>query len=260
MPRITKLAVLIDPNKVEESERVYLALLEIINKHDHDAKELPLEIWVGDTKEIFRGVHEYLKKLHNAEIPDYIKRVIFPGHPLQISKYADHIMIPSLLNTYSTIMKTILRIGTKYHWLFKWFSRFTRRNFPTERKFGYMILNNQSSVGRKLKAKNITDEEAITMIKSSWKKKWEWIYLEAGSGNFADTVGNRIELIRETAQIAHDNKSKLIVGGGIKTSEHVKGIVEADCDIVVVSSAFEVLENPKSLIEEFLDIVEEKNK
>ncbi|MFX0151549.1 MAG: hypothetical protein ACFFAJ_12255, partial [Candidatus Hodarchaeota archaeon] len=60
------MAILIDPNKVEATERILQALQDIFSEY-RDPSILPLEIWVGDSKEMFRGVHRVLKRLHTFE-------------------------------------------------------------------------------------------------------------------------------------------------------------------------------------------------
>jgi heptaprenylglyceryl phosphate synthase len=113
-------------------------------------------------------------------------------------------------------------------------------------------LNPDSTVGRKLRAKSLTDEQAYQEITSKWRNYWEMVYIEGGSGNFANTVANRLELVEKTAKFAHSKNALLITGGGISTKEQVEGLVQARADLVVVSSVLEKSENPKELIEQFL--------
>jgi geranylgeranylglyceryl phosphate synthase family protein len=247
---IAKLAILLDPNKGEATERVYEALKNILSDQKETAL-LPLEIWVGDSHEIMRGVHIYLRKLKTLDL-NLPPIVIFPGHPLQISSLADYIQMPTLLNCYRFRIKVVLKLGKKYHWLFKWVRRAIFRKFPKDRKYGYCVLNPDSTVGRKLRAKSLTDEQAYQEITSKWRNYWEMVYIEGGSGNFANTVANRLELVEKTAKFAHSKNALLITGGGISTKEQVEGLVQARADLVVVSSVLEKSENPKELIEQFL--------
>ena len=46
---------------------MYHALKGILLDCD-DPTTLPLEIWVGDSSEIYRGVHRYLRRLYKLEI------------------------------------------------------------------------------------------------------------------------------------------------------------------------------------------------
>jgi heptaprenylglyceryl phosphate synthase len=129
--RRAKLAILIDPNKSDATERMFIALKEILTD-SKNSSQLPLEIWVGDSHEIYKGVRAYLKRLYHLDI-DLPPVVIFPGHPLQISSYADYIQMPTLLNTYRFSIKVVLKLGKKYHWLFKWVRRLMLKDFPKDR-------------------------------------------------------------------------------------------------------------------------------
>ncbi len=253
MGLIAKLAILIDPNKGAATERMFDALTNILSDHEQSSL-LPLEIWVGDSHEIMRGVHIYLRKLQKLDL-NLPPVVIFPGHPLQISSLADYIQMPTLLNCYRFRIKVVLKLGKKYHWLFKWVRRAIFGKFPVDRKYGYCVLNPDSTVGKKLRAKALTDEQAYQEITSKWRKYWEMVYIEGGSGNFVNTVANRLELVEKVSNFAHSNDALLITGGGIRTKEQVEGLVGAGADLIVVSSVLEESENPKELIEQFLQVV-----
>lgn len=256
MVRITKLAVLIDPNKGEATERLFKALKEILTETD-DPSSLPLEIWVGDSKEIFRGVHRYLKRLYNLNL-NLPPVVIFPGHPLQISKYADYIQMPTLLNCHRFYIKVVLKLGKKYHWVAKWFwkplafLKITKQNWPIDRKYGYLVLSPNSSAGRKLLAKELSDDEAYEELTTNWRPYWWGLYLEAGSGNFGDSIASRLDLVKKTKDFVAHHNAVLFTGGGIQTSDQVEQLSEAGADFIVVSTVLEHSDNPKALIEDFL--------
>jgi geranylgeranylglyceryl phosphate synthase family protein len=250
---IAKLAILIDPNKGVATERVYNALKDILSDQK-EASLLPLEIWVGDSHEIMRGVHRYLRRFQQLEI-NLPPVVIFPGHPLQISSLADYIQMPTLLNCNRFRIKVVLKLGKKYHWLFKWVRRVVFGKFPVDRKYGYCVLNPDSSVGRKLRAKSLTDEQAYQEITTNWRDYWEMVYIEGGSGNYSNTVANRLDLVEKTSKFAHAKNALLITGGGIQTKEQVEGLVQAGADLIVVSSVLEKSEKPKDLIDQFLEVV-----
>ena len=250
-----KLAILIDPNKGKSTERMYNALTEILSEQQ-DSSLLPLEIWVGDSNEIMRGVHKYLRRLKNLNL-NIPPVVIFPGHPLQISSLADYIQMPTLLNCYRFRIKVVLKLGKKYHWLFKWIRRAIFGRFPKDRKYGYCVLNPDSSVGKKLRAKALSDEAAYTEITSNWRNYWEMVYIEGGSGNFENTVANRLKLVKDVADFAHSKDALLIVGGGVQNKTQVEELKHAGADLVVVSSVLENTEQPKTLMLEFLDAVKD---
>jgi heptaprenylglyceryl phosphate synthase len=251
--KISKLAILIDPNKVEATERILQALQDIFTEYG-DPSVLPLEIWVGDSKEKFQGVHRVLKRLHTFEL-DLPSVVIFPGHPLQISPLANFIQMPTLLNTNRFAIKVLVKLGKKYHWISKWARRLVGKHWPIDRKYGYMVLSPFSTVGKKLRAKELSDEEAYEEITSKWRKYWWGLYIEAGSGNFGASVAGRLELVERTARFVHEKGAVLLTGGGIRTKGQVADLAKAGSDIIVVSSILEKAENPMELMILFLEAV-----
>ncbi len=250
-----KLAVLLDPNKKIEVERVYNALQDLFEE-DGESFRQHMEIWVGDTHEVYKGVHAYLRRLKEAEIFD-VPIVIFPGHPFQVSAYADFIMIPDLLNVNNRIMPLVTKLGKIYHFWFKVLMSLRGRSFPLDRKYGYLVLSPHSSVGRKLDAKELSDEEALEIIERGYRRHyrdWWGLYIEAGSGVTENlSTASRLELVSESKKII--GSKVLLTGGGIRTSEQVQQLCEAGSDIVVVSTVLEKTENPKKLIKEFLTAV-----
>ena len=253
LSKVSKLAILIDPNKGEATERMFQALKGILTECE-DPTKFPLEIWVGDSSEIYKGVHRYLKRLHQLDIK-LPPVVIFPGHPLQISSLADFIQMPTLLNTYRFRIKVVVKLGKKYHWLMKWCRKPFGRHWPIDRKYGYMVLSPLSSVGKKLHAKEITDEEAYTEITEKWRDYWSMIYLEAGSGRFGASIAGRLDLVKQVKTFSKEKGATLITGGGIRTKAQVEDLVKAGSDLIVVSTVLEQSENPKELMEQFLDAV-----
>ncbi len=255
---ITKLAILIDPNKGEATERMFHSLKEILIENSENIKNLPLEIWVGDSKEIYRGVHRYLKRLKNLnlKLPPV---VIFPGHPFQISKFADYIQMPTLLNCQRFRIKVVVKLGKKYHWVAKWYWKclwFLGKKWPIDRKYGYLVLAPYSSVGKKLRAKELSDNEAYKELTTKWRKYWWGLYLEAGSGNVGNAIANRLELVKRSKKFVKDRNAYLITGGGIETKEQVADLAKAGSDIIVVSTVLEKSDNPKKLMLEFLESVQ----
>ncbi len=251
-----KLAVLLDPNKKLEVERVYHALEDLFEEDGENFKDY-MEIWVGDTHEVYKGVHAYLRRLKEAEIFDDVPIVIFPGHPFQVSAYADFIMIPDLLNVNNRIMPLVTKLGKIYHFWFKVLMRSRGRNFPLDRKYGYLVLSPYSSVGRKLDAKELSDDEALDIIRRGYRRHyrdWWGLYIEAGSGVKENlSIASRLNLVSEAKVII--GSKVLLTGGGVRTGEQVQQLCEAGSDIVVVSTVLEQSERPKRLIKEFLKAV-----
>jgi heptaprenylglyceryl phosphate synthase len=119
-----------------------------------------------------------------------------------------------------------------------------------------MVLSPVSSVGKRLHAKELNDEEAYEEISQKWRSYWEQIYLEAGSGSFSASIAGRLDLVKLVSQFAHERNALLVTGGGIQTKEEVANLAEAGADIIVVSSVLEKSLNPKDLMLQFLDAVQ----
>ncbi|MFX0125871.1 MAG: geranylgeranylglyceryl/heptaprenylglyceryl phosphate synthase [Candidatus Hodarchaeota archaeon] len=258
LSKVTLLAILIDPNKGDATERMFNALKGILTECE-DSTKLPLEIWVGDSSEIYRGVHRYLKRLHQLEI-QLPPVVIFPGHPLQISSLADFIQMPTLLNAYRFRIKVVVKLGKKYHWLMKWCRKPFGKHWPIDRKYGYMVLSPHSSVGKRLHAKELSDEQALEEITNKWRDYWSMIYLEAGSGRFGASIAGRLDLVKRVKEFTKTRNASLVTGGGIRTKAQVEDLVKAGSDLIVVSTVLEQSENPKELMEQFLEAVSSTTK
>jgi heptaprenylglyceryl phosphate synthase len=83
------------------------------------------------------------------------------------------------------------------------------------------------------------------------------VYIEGGSGNFENTVANRLKLVKDVANFAHSKDALLIVGGGVQNKTQVEELKHAGADLIVVSSVLENTEQPKTLMLEFLDAVKD---
>ena len=63
-----------------------------------------------------------------------------------------------------------------------------------------MVLSPHSSVGKKLHAKELSDEQAFEEITDKWRDYWSMIYLEAGSGRFGASIAGRLDLVRQVKE------------------------------------------------------------
>jgi tryptophan synthase alpha subunit len=111
---------------------------------------------------------------------------------------------------------------------------------------------------KKVRAKELSDDEAFEELSTNWRKYWWGLYLEAGSGNFGNSIAKRLELVKKSKEFVQDRNALLLTGGGIQTKEQVIGLTKAGSDIIVVSTVLEKAENPKKLILEFLEAVQGK--
>jgi len=257
LANITKLAVLLDPDK-EVVGKVFDAVTDVINSYPNRGEKLPLELWVGSSHDFGGNVRRYLGKLYDQQFHENIAIVIFPGHPFQLSRNADWIMYPALLNNHSLLLKIIEKIGKVYCWSFKTIVQLFGSHFPELRPFGYYVVDNKSSVGRKLKAKAYSQEEAFRIIKEKFNPKWSGVYCEGGSGA-SESIAEKDKLLTKVKSLTKQHNKTVYVGGGITNEEEIKSLCNIGVDVIVVSTAFEDSDEPKKLIRNFLDSIKNFN-
>jgi geranylgeranylglyceryl phosphate synthase family protein len=254
MPSVSpQLAILIDPNHESATESLLDALEETLTEERNGQA---LTIFVGCSHDPGKAVKATAKKLAQKGLKDRV--TIFPGNPFQVSSDAGAILVPTLLNNNRKLIDFSLRVGLGYLHATRFWSWLRRRPRLQMRPFGYLVLGPNSSAGRKLRSKDLSDEAALKLIKGTGiPHKWWAIYLEAGSGAIHSPVAKRLELVRATKDLLRKkgNGTQLITGGGITTKEEIKALFAAGADIVVVSTALERSQNPKGLLHEFIQAV-----
>ncbi|MFX0208732.1 MAG: geranylgeranylglyceryl/heptaprenylglyceryl phosphate synthase [Candidatus Hodarchaeota archaeon] len=243
-----KLAILIDSGKGKATERIHQALIELAKTTQGQDY---LEIWVGSSQEMGGEIRKYLKQLHEQKLGLPVR--IFPGNPLQVSAHADYLLVPSPLNITRRKIKIAVFIGKRFIQLSRISAFIRRRKFPKTLPFGYLVLGPGTSVGRKLGARSLDDDRAFKLIENYIQKNSPWgVYIEAGSGA-KQSVANRDQLIQRTSELTKENIT-LCCGGGIRTHEEIETILKAGADIVVVSTVLEKTEDPKTLMEQYLEV------
>ncbi|MFW9995725.1 MAG: geranylgeranylglyceryl/heptaprenylglyceryl phosphate synthase [Candidatus Odinarchaeota archaeon] len=245
---LTKLAVLIDVGKGEPVERILRSLEEF---REHRNLEF-MELWVGDTHDIGPGARKMLKRVKAMDMG--VPLTLFAGNPLQVSRSPDKLMNPNVINTSKTMFRILLKSGKLYYWFFKKFCSLFSLSQPEDVRYGYYVLHSDSSIGRKVGALTLPDDDAMALIKKKWKKYWKAFYIEAGSGSKVP-VSDKIELLKKIRELTREKNLVMIVGGGLRKTEHIRFLVDLDVDIIVVSTVLEESEEPGKIIEEFLNIV-----
>lgn len=235
-----KLAALVDPsNDCDE-------MVDYINKN---WGKIIIDVWVGCSVDSGVKTQELLQKL---QIPTQHK-ILFPGRLFQGirgGKDVGYILKPNILGNHPSkrrfLCNAISRLGG--YVVDNAFSGEDTKMLD----FGYIVINGEnSSVGKRVGAKEITDAEAILLAKEYMQKTdncFGFIYVEGGSGSI-ESIAERTNLLKELKD-KMDNK-KLYAGGGINNIEQFKKVVDI-VDCVVVGTAFE--KNPK-LIGEFYKLI-----
>ena len=221
------IAVLIDPDKVEESSQ----LMQLINLASENCVDY---FFVGGSLVTTTNLAEVVKKIKdNVNIPV----VLFPGNSMQIEPTADALLFlslisgrnPELLIGQHVISAPIIR-NTKLEVI------------PT----GYMLINSGriTSVAYISNTTPIPDDKyslAACTAMAGEMLGLQCIYMDAGSGAEKEISVKMIATVRKSINVP------LIIGGGINTSQKAFNALEAGADMIVIGNALE--KKPELLIE-----------
>lgn len=212
------LAILIDPDKTTLSE--ITSLVEKI-------KQSPAtHIFVGGSivaENIMDNFVLELKKHLQLTI------IIFPGHPSQISHYADGLLFLSLLsgrNPEYLIEHHINSVEILHN--------SDLEIIPT----GYILIDGGKETAVQRVSQTIPIERNNIDLAYKTAKAGEYlgkklIYLEAGSGAENGVSTEMIQKVSQSLNIP------LIVGGGIRSKQEIEEAFSAGADLVVIGTAFE---------------------
>jgi len=227
-----KLAVLIDPEKVEDE-----SLISLIEHADTGAVDFFLVGGSILTRSIDNTIIT-IKKHTQKPI------VLFPGNACQVTQCADALLYLSLIsgrNSEFLIGNHVISAPL--------IKRYSLPTIPT----GYMLIDcgNATSVEYMSGTKPIPytkNDIAVATALAGEMLGLQAIYLEGGSGAKTHVSASMISDVKQNITIP------LIVGGGIRTKEAMDEVYKAGADVVVVGTALE--ENPQLLV----DFLEVKNK
>ncbi len=221
---------LVDPEKVTPSSAARIS-------NDAEACDTAAIMVGGSTSVSFSHLDNVAKALkESVKIPV----ILFPNNITGITRYADAIWFMSLLNSadpYFLMGAQVLGAPI--------IKKFGLEPIP----LGYIIVGEGgavSVVGKAVPIPYNKPELAAAHALAAEYFGMRFVYLEAGSG-----VGNPVpaDMVRAVKTVTD---LPLIVGGGIRTGEHVKEIVKAGASIVVTGNVLE--ENKgKNKITELVD-------
>ncbi len=249
-----KLVVLLDPNHVQQTQRISLALLETIKELRESSITPPLEIYVGCSEDPGKRVRKTIRWLREARVD--VPLIIFPGNPMQVSRRADGVLVPHLLNCTKPLVLVAVRLGQLVILFKKIISLLKVRTFPKRLPFDYFVLSPYSTVGEKTGARLLTNtEETFRLFQRKRNKKAYAVFLEAGSRSKVPIVKWENLIIKLREKFDHeDTKTLILTGGGIMKAEEVRTLFTAGSDRVVVSSALESTKNPEKILKDFLEV------
>lgn len=188
-----------------------------------------------------------ITKVDPAELISVLRRstdipvVLFPGNLLQLNDEANSVLLLSLISG----RNPELLIGTHVT-AAPFLKKMKSEIIPT----GYILIN----CGVKTSVEYISQTEAIPARKTDIAVATaiagellglKLIYLEGGSGASHPVPPVLIRSVRENVSVP------IIVGGGLRSAEHINDAYEAGADLVVMGNGYE--DNP-GLLEDACDV------
>jgi phosphoglycerol geranylgeranyltransferase len=225
-----KISVLIDPDKHNKK-----SLTELISAADSSH----IDFFMIGGSLLLKPIDEtinIIKKLSKTPL------ILFPGNLLQLSKNVDAMLLlslisgrnPELLIGNHVIAAPIIKESGI-------------ETIPT----GYMIIGTgkTTSVEYISNTRSIPSDKSDIAVATAMAGELlglKLIYLDAGSGAEKPVPEKMIKEVKQNLKIP------LIVGGGIRTIEHVNKACESGADIIIVGN---ILEQNPGLISKFCEIV-----
>jgi putative glycerol-1-phosphate prenyltransferase len=214
-----KVALLIDPDWACKNDWL-LDVMSLVNKSEVDLILVggSLVFNIGKLDEIIITI----KKL--ISLPVYL----FPGHPTQISKYADGILFLSLISGRNPELLIGQHVVSAP--IIKSYNLIVA---PT----GYMIIGNSSTSVHYMSQTHPLpahkSDIAIATALAGEMLGLEFIYMDGGSGAEKEISQKLISAVSNQLSIP------LIVGGGIDHPHKIKDAFSSGADLVVIGTAIE---------------------
>ena len=222
--------------KITEEGTVHITLVDPEKVTPSSASRIVHEAESCQTAAIMVGGSTIVSTSHLDSVVKAIKKtvnipvILFPNNVTGISKYADAIWFMSLLNSsdpYFIIGAHVLGAPI--------IKKFGLEPIP----LGYIIVGEGSTasvVGKAVPIPYDKPELAVAHALVAEYFGMHFVYLEAGSGAKQSVPSEMIRMVKSIVSLP------LIVGGGIKTGEQVKEVVEAGADIIVTGNVLEEYE------------------
>jgi len=220
-------------SKLRSGEKLHFTLFDPDKTHVKDVDKVA-EVMVAEGTDAFLvggsiGVSEVDVDLTVQTLKKWgLPVILFPGNVTGISRYADAILFMTLMNSddpYFIIGAQVLGAPIV--------ARYGLEVLPT----AYVIVGYGGAAGFVGKARPIPYEKPELGVAYALAAKFlgqKYIYLEAGSGAPTPVPPKFVEKISKVKE-----DLVLIVGGGIKTYEQAKEIIEAGADVIVTGTIVE---------------------
>ncbi len=230
-----QLAVLIDPDKLSEEQLINTVKIADENKTDF--------IFVGGSLLTSDNLFRCIRTIkENSSIPV----VLFPGNSYQISRNADAMLFLSLISGRNPDMLIGMHVLAA-----PYIKLAAVETVPT----GYMLVDSGKPtsvtyMSNSFPIPNDKKDIAACTAMAGEMLGLKIIFMDAGSGAMQSVPEEMISFVKGSIEIP------LIVGGGIRTPEKARSVLEAGADTIVVGNLFE---NDPGLIKSFTDVVSSFN-
>lgn len=220
-------------NKIQEDGAIHITLIDPEKVSPESASHIAEEAEASETAAIMVGgstsvsTSDLDKTVRAVKKGVEIPVILFPNNVTGISQYADAIWFMSLLNS----VDPYFIIGAQV------------LGAPLVKKYGleaiplgYIVVGAGAAVGVIGRATPIPHgrpELAVAHALAAQYLGMRFVYLEGGSGAKNPVPKEMIRLVKSTVEVP------LVVGGGIKTGEQMKSVVDAGADVVVTGNVTE---------------------
>lgn len=220
------LAVLIDPDKVDNYKIEKLVTLAVDSKVDY--------LLVGGSLIISSNLDECIQQIKSL---CHIPVILFPGSTAQVSKYADALLYLSLVSGRNPELLIGQHVVS---------APFVRKSGLEIMPTGYMVIDGGapttvSYISNATPIPSDKNEIALCTAMASEMLGMKLIYMDAGSGAKRPITESMIEMVASHIEVP------LIIGGGITYPEKAYLNCKAGADVIVIGNA---IEKDPSLIKE----------
>ena len=227
------LIVLIDPDKIQLED-----IKTKISIYEDQGTDI---FFYGSSQPVKNDIHSIAKEIRgNTTLP----LILFPGSSEQVTPNADGILFITLIS------------GRNPDYLIEHHVRaapFVKKMGLEVLPTGYILIEcgYRTSVERVSKTQPLSSSNIENIVAHALAGEMigmKYIYLEAGSGAINPVSPEIISAVRSQITVP------LIVGGGIRTPEYAKKLVDAGADYIVIGNVLEKSDD-KEIVKRFAESV-----
>ena len=220
-------------DRIREDGAIHVTLVDPEKVSRKSASHIAAEAETSETAAIMVGGSTFVSTSDLDKTVKAIKKaveipvILFPNNITGISKHADAIWFMSLLNSrdpYFLMGAQVLGAPLIKKYCLEAIS------------LGYIVVGEGAAVGVIGRATPIPYEKPELAAAHALAAQYlgmRFVYLEAGSGAKHPVPSDMIRMVKSAVEVP------LVVGGGIKTGEQVKGAVGAGADVIVTGNVTE---------------------